>query len=102
MIDITSTAIATIIAVIISTMVTLFINRSNRRQLLDQQLNDILKLAIQYPYLVGIAHQESIQPTYEESRYKNEGIQEPDASLPKCLSEQQLIISINPKRYVRP
>jgi hypothetical protein len=51
MINIQSTAIATIIAVITSTVVTLLINRANRKQILDQQLNDILKLALQYPYL---------------------------------------------------
>jgi len=49
---------------------------------------------------VGLAHQESIEPTYQYSLSMNDGVQRPDASLPKCLTEQQLIISINPSKYV--
>jgi len=49
---------------------------------------------------VGLAHQESIEPTYQYSLSQREGAQNPDASLPKCLTEQQLIISINSIRYV--
>jgi len=49
---------------------------------------------------VSIAHQESIEPTYQYSLSQREGAQNPDASLPKCLTEQQLIISINPNMYV--
>jgi len=50
---------------------------------------------------VGIAHQEAIDPTYQYSLTQKEGIQEPDASLPKCITQQQLIISINPRAYIR-
>jgi len=50
-IDITSAAIATIIATITSTLVTLFINRNKYQHELDNQLDSILKLALQYPYL---------------------------------------------------
>lgn len=47
--------------------------------------------------LVGIAHQEAVEPTLENS--KNEPrVQQPESILPKCLSEQQLIISINDKK----
>jgi hypothetical protein len=49
--DITSAAIATIIAAITSTLVTLIMNRTNYKQELDNQLDSILKLALQYPYL---------------------------------------------------
>jgi len=48
---ITSAAVATIIALITSTVVTLFLKKSNRRQILDQQLFDLRKMALQYPYL---------------------------------------------------
>jgi hypothetical protein len=44
---------------------------------------------------IGAAHQLAYQPTYEYSLGKKEGPQNPDASLPKCLTEQQLIISMN-------
>lgn len=45
--------------------------------------------------LVGNAHIEAIPPTVEYSRKQKDGLQNPDSSLPKCLSDQQLIISIN-------
>lgn len=50
-IDITSAAIATIIATVTSTLVTLYINRNKYKQELDNQLDSILRLALQYPYL---------------------------------------------------
>jgi len=49
--DITSAAIATIIATTTSTLVTLILYRTNYKRELDNQLDAILKLAIQYPYL---------------------------------------------------
>jgi hypothetical protein len=49
---------------------------------------------------VGKAHQQSIEPTYQYSLLQRDGLQEPDASLPKCLTEQQLIISINWKSII--
>ena len=45
--------------------------------------------------LVGNAHIEAIPPTVEYSKNQKGGLQNPDSSLPKCLSQQQLIISIN-------
>ena len=48
---ITSAAIATIIATITSTLLALIINRTNYKRELDNQLDSILKLAFQYPYL---------------------------------------------------
>lgn len=44
--------------------------------------------------LVSVAHQESRQPTLDYSRKQQHGLQNPDACLPKCLSQQQLIISL--------
>lgn len=52
-------------------------------------LNDEFKL-------VGTAHQEAELPTLRHSRSEKHGEQHPDAVLPKCLSSQQLIISIRP------
>ncbi|MFI4919952.1 MAG: caspase family protein [Legionellales bacterium] len=46
--------------------------------------------------LVGSAHQEAIEPTLRYSRNEKHGDQNPAAVLPKCLSAQQLIISIKP------
>jgi len=50
-IDITSAAIATIIATITSTLVALIINKNNNKRELDNKLDSILYLALQYPYL---------------------------------------------------
>jgi hypothetical protein len=46
--------------------------------------------------LIGTAHQEAVEPTLRHSQDKDDGKQHPDAVLPKCLSSQQLIISIKP------
>jgi hypothetical protein len=50
---------------------------------------------------VGEAHKESVEPTRIYSLSQIQGEQFPDASLPKCLTEQQLIISINPRAFIR-
>jgi len=49
--SITSAAIATLISAITSAIITILISRSNKSQSLDNQLDAILKIAIQYPYL---------------------------------------------------
>ncbi len=49
--DITSAAIATIVAAITSITVTLLLARLNAKKNLDDQLDGILKIAVQYPYL---------------------------------------------------
>ena len=49
--DITSAAIATIISAATSATVTLIIARSNAQKTLDDQLDSLLKIAVQYPYL---------------------------------------------------
>jgi hypothetical protein len=48
---------------------------------------------------IGEAHQKATRPTYEYSLNEDDGPQIPDARLPKCLHNQELIISINYKRY---
>ena len=48
---------------------------------------------------VGIVHGASAAKTTYEVKEKENGIQNPDAFIPKCLNSQQLIISINPKYY---
>jgi hypothetical protein len=49
--DITAAAIATLISSGIATSVTLLINRGNSLKNLNDQLDNILKISIQYPYL---------------------------------------------------
>jgi hypothetical protein len=49
--DITAAAIATLIASGIATSVTFLINRGNNLKNLNDQLDNILKLSFQYPYL---------------------------------------------------
>ena len=44
---------------------------------------------------VGLAHEEAMVPTAEHSLKEKHGHQVPEAVLPKCLSSQQLVISIN-------
>ena len=48
---------------------------------------------------VALAHQAGAKRTTNEVYEKENAIQNPDAFLPKCLTSQQLIISINPKYY---
>lgn len=45
--------------------------------------------------LVGIAHEEAKERTTQEAA-RQQHIQNPSALLPRCISSQQLIISINP------
>lgn len=47
----TTAAIATIISAITSATVTLYINRSNKMKYLDDQLDTLLKIALQHPFL---------------------------------------------------
>ena len=49
--DITSAAIATIISAATSSVISLLIVNSNKKKDLDNQLDGILKIAVQYPYL---------------------------------------------------
>lgn len=47
----TAAALATIISAATSATVTLYINRTNKMKYLDDQLDSLLKLALQYPHL---------------------------------------------------
>lgn len=49
--DITAAAIATIISSTVATIVGLSINRQNAIKNLNDQLDNIIKLSVQYPYL---------------------------------------------------
>jgi hypothetical protein len=62
-------------------------------------LGHLLKAAQTIAYdqqfkLVGAAHEEAIPPTVANSEKEKYGRQVPEAVLPKCLSSQQLVISI--------
>lgn len=50
-ITLTTAAIATLISAGTSATITLYINRSNKMKYLDDQLDTLLKTALQYPYL---------------------------------------------------
>jgi hypothetical protein len=52
--DITAAAIATLISSGIATTVTLLMNRGNSLNNLNDQLDNILKISIQYPYLENL------------------------------------------------
>jgi hypothetical protein len=74
--DITAAAIATIISSSVATIVTLTINRRDSINKLNDQLDDILKIGIQYPYLESpkftetwLENRESIGEDY--LRYEN-------------------------------
>lgn len=64
---------------------------------LGNLLKSACNISDQYK-LVGVAHQEAIEPTFLHSLSQGHGNerQTPSAVLPKCVSAQQLIISINP------
>lgn len=51
MIDITSAAIATLISAATSATVSYLVTKSNKKRSIDDQLDGILKIAVQYPYL---------------------------------------------------
>ncbi|MCM0083037.1 caspase family protein [Geomonas sp. Red32] len=60
-------------------------------------LTNLLKAASKFDNkfkLVGAAHEEAQGPTFYHSLTKNDGRQTPECVLPKCLSQQQLILSI--------
>ncbi len=49
--DLTSAAIATLVSAITSATITLLLAKNNEKKSLDDQLDGILKISIQYPYL---------------------------------------------------
>ncbi|HNY63371.1 MAG TPA: hypothetical protein PLH70_07470 [Bacteroidales bacterium] len=67
-IDITAAAIATLISSGIATTVTLFINKRNTLKSLSEQLDDILKISVEYPYLEN----QKFTETWNENKDSNE------------------------------
>ncbi|HWZ13908.1 MAG TPA: hypothetical protein VNW95_01630 [Mucilaginibacter sp.] len=65
MIDITAAAIATLISSVVATTVAIKINNYNSVKSLNDQLDNILKIAIQYPYLES--------PTFCDTWIANKG-----------------------------
>jgi hypothetical protein len=49
--SITSAAIATLISALTSASITLWLNKNNAKRHIDDQLDAILKISVQYPYL---------------------------------------------------
>lgn len=63
--DITSAAIATLISAITSATVALLIAGNNTRKSLDDQLDGLLKICIQYPYLENDAYTSQWSSNYD-------------------------------------
>ena len=53
--DIPAAAVATVISSSVATFVALKINQGNAKKSLNEQLDGIIKISIQYPYLENIA-----------------------------------------------
>jgi len=67
-------------------------------------INNLLKSAVNVSdeyKLVGVAHEEATSATSNEAWRDKRHNQTPTATLPKCISTQQLIISINPNSNYR-
>jgi hypothetical protein len=67
MIDITAAAIATLISAGTSATISLFIARSNKQKSLDDQLDSIIKIGVQYPYLENRTFTEKWKSTHDDS-----------------------------------
>lgn len=64
----TAAAIATLVSALTSAIITLLIAKSNKKKAIDDQLDGLLKIAIQYPYLES----EHFTSTWVSSFDKNE------------------------------
>lgn len=65
--SITSAAIATLISALTSAIVSIRLNRFNKKKHIDDQLDDILKIAIQYPYVES----ETFTLTWNQNKNSN-------------------------------
>jgi hypothetical protein len=65
-----SAAIATVISSVIATLVSVLLNRRSEKKSLDSQLNEILDIAIQYPYLENKVFTENWTSKYNTSDEK--------------------------------
>jgi hypothetical protein len=70
MIDITSAAIATVISAGTSATISLLIARNNTKKSLDDQLDGILKIAVQYPYLESKSFTDNWTSKYDKNDEK--------------------------------
>ena len=66
--DITSASIATIISSSVASSLAIYFNRNNNVKALNDQLDNILKISIQHPYLES----ESFVKTWKENRKSTE------------------------------
>jgi hypothetical protein len=69
-ITVTSATIATLISIITSGSISLWISSQTKKKSLDDQLDGILKIAIQYPYLEGNTFTLSWKPDFDEDNEK--------------------------------
>ncbi|UOG40024.1 hypothetical protein MAL08_19975 (plasmid) [Leptospira noguchii] len=67
---ITSAAIATIISASLSALISLYIAGKNNKKYLDDQLDSILKIAVQYPYLENRSFTETWSKNIDQSDEK--------------------------------
>lgn len=67
MLDITSAAIATLLSATTSAIVSLLIASSNKKRSIDDQLDGLLKIATQYPYLESRNFTEQWSSKHDES-----------------------------------
>ncbi len=70
-IDITAAAIATIVSAATSAAVSLLIARNNIKKSLDDQLDGLLKIAIQYPYLESDSFTKAWTSKYDQNDEKH-------------------------------
>ena len=69
-ITLTAAAIATLISAITSAFITLWITKFNKKKNLDDQLDGLLKISIQYPYLESQKFAETWKSDYDENDEK--------------------------------
>jgi len=64
---VTSTTVASILSISLTSSITLFLNKRNQRKSLDDQLDNILKISIQYPYLESDSFTLSWDPNFDKN-----------------------------------
>jgi hypothetical protein len=69
--DLTSAAIATIISATTSATITLLLAKQNAKKQLDDQLDALLKIAVQYPYLESTEYNSSWTSSFDRTDEKH-------------------------------
>lgn len=69
-ITITAAAIATLISALTATLVNFWMSKNNKKKGLDDQLDGILKIAIQYPFLESEHFTSSWTPKFDRNEEK--------------------------------